>query len=448
MSRVSRLTRTLAGALVGAAALAAVATASSAEVYRTTPTGHRVVYVPRDKSVAFHLDRPASRIVVAQPDTAVVRATGGDSFYIQGRELGETNLLVYGANGRLSEILDVRVGYDPQALQQDLAIAFPGQDIRVRSLGEGLLLIGHVADTGVAARAKALAERFAPQSITSQLTVGASQEVILEVRVLEATRSVLHDVGVSAAIQNNSFQFLTGSGLLGADPATGVLNLTGAAGSTSIDVQLAVLEAKGLVRTLAKPNLVALSGEKASFLAGGEFPYPVPQIANGNTPTITLEFRKYGVKLDFKPIVQDNGLIRLEVEPEVSKLDQTNSIKINGFVVPGLITRNTHTVVELRNGASLAIGGLYQRDYQNDMRQVPGLGDVPVLGALFRSARWRRAETELVIIVTPRLAEAADFTKAQGTTTLPGEEPSDKDLLLRGKSLDRPIEPKMDTANR
>jgi len=435
------------GALLAAAALVLAAPAA-AEVFRTTPTSHRVVYVPRDKSVAFHLDRPASRIVVTQPDTAVVRATGGDSFYIQGKEFGDTNLLVYGAGGRLSEVLDVRVGYDAQALQQDLDIAFPGEAIRVRTLGEGLLLAGHVSSTGVAARAKALAERFAPQAVTSQLSVGASQEVILEVRVLEASRSVLRDMGVNAAVGGSSFQFVTGAGLLSADPPTGILNITGHVGATTLDLQIAALEAKGLVRTLARPNLVALSGEKASFLAGGEFPYPVPQIANGNTPTITLEFRKYGVKLDFKPDVQDNGLIRLEVEPEVSKLDQTNSIKVNGFVVPGLITRNTHTVVELRNGASLAIGGLYQRDYQNDLRQVPGLGEIPVLSSLFRSARWRRAETELVIIVTPRLAEPADFAKAEATKSLPGEEPRDEALLLRGSSFDRPIEPQMDASKR
>jgi len=434
----TRLARRLAGALLAATALT-TATPAPAEVFRTSPASHRVIYVPRDKSVPFHLDRPASRIVVSQPETAAVRATGGSSFYIQGKELGETNLLVYGAGGQLSEVLDVRVGYDAMAVQQDLAIAFPDEQIQVRAIGEGLLLVGHVSNTSVAARAKALAERFAPQSVTSQLTVGASQEVILEVRVLEANRSVLHDVGVSAAVQNSSFQFATGSGLLGADPPTGLLSLAGGSGNTNIDVQLAVLEAKGLVRTLARPNLVAISGEKASFLAGGEFPYPVPQVANGGTPTITIEFRKYGVRLDFKPDVLDNGLIRLEVIPEVSKLDQSNSVKVNGFLIPGLISRTTHTTVELRNGASLAIGGLYQRDYQNEVRQLPGVGDVPVLGALFRSARWRRAETELMIIVTPRLAVPADFAKAEATKTAPGGEPTDAELLLRGRALDHSI---------
>jgi len=438
MTRIKTFKRTLCAAVAAASALAAAAPAT-AEVFRTTAGGHRVVYVPRDKSVAFHLDRPASRIIVAQPEVAAVRATGGSSFYIQGRELGSTNLLVYGSGGQLSEVLDVRVGFDPQSLEQDLSIAFPGEQIQVRSLGEGLLLTGSVSNSGVAARAKALAERYAPNAVTSQITAGISQEVVLEVRIMEAARSVLHDVGVTAAIQNSSFQFFTGAGLLGADAATGILNLTGGSGNTSIDVQIAALEGKGLVRTLARPNLVALSGEKASFLAGGEFPYPVPQGGAGGQTTITLEFRKYGVKLDFKPIVQDNGLIRLEVEPEVSKLDPTNSVRINGSLVPGLITRNTKTVVELRDGSALAIGGLYQNEYQNDMRQVPGLGEIPVLSSLFRSARWRRGETELVIIVTPRLVQQSDFDLAKARTSPPGGEPSTADLLLRGKSLDRPV---------
>jgi pilus assembly protein CpaC len=438
MSRMTNLIRLTAGAFLGAATLA-MSTPAPAETYRTVPATHRVVYVPRDKSVAFHVNQPPSRIVVSQPDTASVRATGGTSFYIQGKELGDTNLLIYGPSGRLSEILDVRVGYDSQGLQQDLAALFPDENIRVRSLGAGLLLSGHVSNTGVANRAKALAEKFAPQAITSQMTVAVPQEVVLEVRVLEASRSLMRDMGVTTNIQNGSFQFATGTTLLGADVPKGILALTGGFGHTSVDLQLAALEAKGVVRTLARPNLVALSGEKASFLAGGEFPYPVPQTSGTGTTTITLEFRKYGVKLDFTPNVQDNGLIRLEVEPEVSKLDPTNSIKISGFVVPGLITRNTHTTVELRNGASLAIGGLYQRDYENDVRQLPVLGDIPIFSSLFRSARWRRAETELIIIVTPRLVEASDFDKAKATTSMPGEEPRERDLLLNGKALDRPI---------
>ena len=412
---------------------------ASAEVFHSEPTRHRSIYVPRDKSLPFRLDSRASRIVIAQPDVASITATSGDSFYIQGKELGETNLLVYGAGGRLTDVIDVRVGYDARALQEDFDTVFPNEAIRVQPTGEGVLLLGEVSNSGVANRARAIAERFAPNSVTSNLTFRSSQQVVLEVRVLEASRSLMRDLGIASSIRNGSFQFITGAGLIGPDPAKGVLNLTGGSGNTAIDNQLAALEAKGVVRTLARPNLVALSGEKASFLAGGEFPYPVPQGGTDGQTTITIMFRKYGVKLDFKPEVQDNGMIRLEVEPEVSKLDQTNTVRIAGFSIPGLITRNTHTTVELRDGSALAIGGMYQRDYQNDLQQLPGIGDLPVLGALFRSVRWRKAETELLIIVTPRLAQPADYLQAQATQSLPGKEPSAMDLVLRGKGLDRPI---------
>lgn len=441
MTRCKFTSRQLAGTLACALSLAAAAP-SAAEVFHSEPVRHRVIYVPRDKSAAFRLDGPASKIVVSQPDTADVVATTDHSFYIQGRQLGATNLLVYGLGGQLHEVIDVRVGYDSQGLQDDLAAAFPREPIRVRTLGQTLLLTGEVSDTGIAARALAMALQYAPNAVTSNLTVRASQEVVLEVRVLEADRSITHDIGVSGKISNGSFSFAWGSGLIGTNTPTGLLTLTGGAGHTTIDTQLAALEARNIVRTLARPNLVAVSGEKASFLAGGEFPYPVPQVgAAGSAATVTLEFREYGVKLDFKPTVEDNGFIRLEVSPEVSQLDFSNSLRVDGFTVPGLITRKTNTTVELRNGDFLAIGGLYQRNFQTQVSQVPGLGKVPVLGALFRSAEYQKGETELLIIVTPRLVNQGDVAAARNVQMLPGREVSEHDLFLKGEDLDKPIQP-------
>ncbi|MDB5452411.1 MAG: cpaC [Caulobacteraceae bacterium] len=427
------MSRKLAGALAATFALLAAAPAA-AEVFASEAVPSRVIFVPRDKSLSFRLDGPASKIVVAQPDTAEIVATTDHSFYVRGRELGATNLLVYGPGGRLREVIDIRVGYDARALEQDLASALPGEGIHVQNLGEGLLLIGDVSTTGVAAKAKGLAEKFAPEAVTSALTVRASQQVVLEVRIMEATRSALQDLGFAATIRNNSFDFSHGNGLIGNSPAQGVLTLTGGAGRTSIDVQLQALEERGVIRTLARPNLTALSGEKASFLAGGEFPFPIPS----GRDTVTIEFRPYGVRLNFQPVVQDNGLIKLQVEPEVSALDPTNSLRLANITVPALTVRRTNTTVELKSGDSLAIGGLFQRDYANALKQIPGLGEVPVLSALFRSTRWKRNETELIIVVTPRLATAADLAAAQ-TASVSGVEPSAIDLILNGKALDKPL---------
>ena len=428
-----------AAVVLGASAAAAPAFAAAptfAAVMTSEAAASRVISVPRNKSLSFRLNEPASRIIVAQPDIAEVVATTDRSFYVRGIEPGSTNLLVYGPGGRLIEVIDVRVGYDAAALQGDLKTALPGEDVRVQTLGEGLLLTGTVSTASVAARAKALADRFAPDAATSALIVSASQEVVLEVRVMEATRSALQDIGFSGAITSGNTTLNFGSGLIGNTPANGILGFATHAGPNGIDLRLQALEEKGIVRTLARPTLVAVSGGKASFLAGGEFPYPVPQGING----ITIEFRTYGVKLGFQPIVQDNGLIRMAVAPEVSQLDQTNAIKINGVQVPGLITRRADTTVEIRDGDSLAIGGLFLHDYTNDLRQFPVLGSIPVLGTLFRSARWKRNETELVIIVTPHIVTARDFDKAANTASLGAPEPGTANFMLNGKaSLDKPM---------
>ena len=425
--------RTLAPALC-ALALAAIPPAATAQVMRSESAVNQVIFVPVDKSLSFRLDQPASKIVVAQPDTAEIVATTNHSFYVRGVSVGSTNLLVYGPGGKLQRVIDVRVGYDARSLEQDLNVAFPGEGIRVQTMGEGVLLVGNVSTTSVAKRAKELADKFAPDGATSVLTVRASSEVVLEVRVLEATRSSLQDIGFSGTITNGKTTFAYGNGLIGGSQPSGILSLSGKVGEFSIDAALAALEEKGMVRTLARPNLVALSGEKASFLAGGEFPYPVPQ----GIDQITIQFRSYGVKLSFLPTVQDNGLIRLQVAPEVSQLDPANSVRINGINVPGLITRRADTTVELKNGDSLALGGLFQHNYDNTLRQFPLLGDLPVLGTLFRSSRWKRSETELVIIVTPRLVQPQDFAAAKTIQSLGGPEPKAGDLLFKGQALDKP----------
>ncbi|MBX3481913.1 type II and III secretion system protein family protein [Phenylobacterium sp.] len=430
--------RTLITAAILVAAAAAPAASAQAQTLASEAALRRTVYVPRDKSLSYRLSQPAAKIVIAQPEIAKVTATGDSSFYVQGMEFGSTNMLVYGPGGRLMEVIDIRVGYDAASLQHDLANAYPNEPIQVRNLGESLMLVGEVSNSGVQARAEQIAEKYAPEAVISRLQVRDAQQVVLEVRVLEATRSALQDIGFTNQLTNNSFNFATGSGgLIGQSAPAGVFQLFGGVGNISIDNSLVALEEKGVIRTLARPNLVAISGQKATFHAGGEYPYPVPQRDN----VLSLEFRKYGVELTFTPFVQDNGLIRLEVEPKVSQLDFTNSLRILGFTVPGLIIRQTKTTVELRDNEALSIGGLFQREYANSMRQVPGIGNVPVLGALLRSTRWKQADTELIVIVTPRYTTAADKAKAAAMQAPPGKEPKALDLIFGGKALDRPLTP-------
>ena len=428
---------------VGAAAAPALADALPSEAATS-----RVISVPRDKSLSFRLDEPATKIVVSQPDIAEVVATTDRSFYVRGVSLGSTNLLVYGPGGRLMEVIDVRVGVDAAALERDLAQVLPNEHIKVQSLGEGVMLTGDVSNPGIAIKATAIAQKFSPDGVTSMLRVGGSQ-VVLEVRILEATRSTSRDTGVGLEVGTQSFGFQIGAnvvghpiipaggqfplvGLIGTTPPQGVIAGVRQFGHYSVNAQLAALEEKGLIRTLARPNLVALSGEKASFLAGGEFPFPVPAGVN----LVTVEFRTYGVKLDFTPTVMDDGKIRLVVAPEVSELDQTHTVRVDNVTIPALTVRRTSTTVELRDGESLTIGGLFQHGYTNQLNQIPGLGNIPILSALFRSTRFQRNETELLIIVTPHILTQTDINSAKNAN-LSGSEPTAANFLLNGKALDK-----------
>jgi pilus assembly protein CpaC len=437
MHSVTKMSRTAFGALAAlAVATSTVAPAfpAGAQTLNSESALRRTIHVPRDKSLSFRLPQSASRIVVANPDIAKVTATTASSFYVQGIEFGSTNLLIYGPGGQLQQVIDVRVGYDADGLQDDLRAAFPNEQIQVRNLGEMLMLSGDVSTTSVQAGAERIADRYAPDSVISRMSVRASDQVVLEVRILEASRSAMQDVGFDFNIFNSSFNLASGSGLIGSSLPAALLSTHGGSGSTTIDTTLQALEERGVVRTLAKPNLVAISGQKASFLAGGEFPFPVPQGQNN----VTIEFRPYGVKLNFIPQIQDNGWIRLAVEPEVSQLDQNNALTVQGVSVPALTVRRANTTLELKPGDSFAMAGLFQHDYVNATSQTPWLGDVPVLGALFRSARWKRSESELLIIVTARLATAADRATPP-IDSMPGKEPSPTDLFLMGKAHDKPL---------
>ncbi len=433
-----RIALLCAAALVCAPALPAAAqtVVTSTLIGEMAPS--RLITVPKDKSSAFRLMAAAGEIVVAQPDIAEIVANTDRSVYVRGKALGTTNILIYDGAHRLIEVIDVRVAHDIESLQADLAAALPGQPIRVSAMAGGVMLSGQVATSSVAARAKAIAERYAPGGVSSELTVEAAQQVMLEVRIIEASRSALKDFGINVDIQNNSgIVFGSGSGLIGVSAPQGTLGLTTNVGPTTIEATLRALEEKGVIRTLARPNLAAISGEEATFLAGGEFPVPVP---NGQGD-ITIQYKPFGVTLKFTPAVQDSGLIRLKVSPEVSQLDTSGGLRLSGTEVPGLLVRRAGTTVELKDTETFAIAGLFQQGYSTSVRQIPWAGDVPVLGALFRSSRWKKNETELVILVTPRLTTAAESRVLAPDPFAGSVEPSAIDLILQGVAIDRAMKP-------
>ena len=441
-SRPARLT--LASALMALGVLAAAPAFAQAD---TQGADTRSIVVPKDKSAAFHLDYPASQIVVAQPDMVELVATTDRSFYIRGKALGVTNLLIYDHPHHLAQVIDVRVGHDTDSLQQDLASALPGEKIMASNMAGGILLSGTASTSAVAARAREIAERYAPQAVSSSMAIASNQQVMVEVRVIEASRTSLRDVGFNLDAQSSDGNFHFASGNAGGTQSgltpQGLITGTGKWGNVSVTASLAALEQKGVVRTLAKPDLIAMSGEEASFLAGGEFPYPVPNGLNN----ITVEFRQFGVKLNVTPTVQDNGDIRLKVAPEVSQLDSTHSVTIDGFNLPSLAISRASTTVELRDGQSFAIAGLYQHGYTNAIDQIPGLGNLPVLGELFRSTNWQHQQTELVIIVTPHLTAPTDHVEDLPNPLRATNEPSAIDLILLGMT-DTPNGPVPNTKKR
>jgi pilus assembly protein CpaC len=424
----------LIGLALGAAVAVAPLAARPAFADGSSPddSAARTIVVVKDKSAAFRLDYPISEIVVAQPDMLELVATTDHSFYVRGKALGVTNLLVYDTAHHLAQVIDVRVGLDTESLQADLSTALPGEHIIASNFAGGILLSGTASSSAAADRAAAIAEHYAPKEVSSSVSVANNQQIMVEVRFIEASRNALKDLGfnLSASNSNGNFSLLTGSGLASSQSPQGTLNIGGKFGNVSASMTVEALEQKGVIRTLAKPNLMAMSGQEASFLAGGEFPYPVP---NGLTG-VTIEFREYGVKLNVTPTLEDDGEIRLKVAPEVSQLDTTHTVSISGFNVPGLIKSNASTTVELRDGQSFAIAGLFQQDYSNAVNQLPGLGNLPVLGELFRSADFQRQQTELVIIVTPKLMSPTDHIETLPNPLVASQEPSAIDLLLAGIS--------------
>lgn len=410
--------------------------------------------VPVNKSQVVSADRAIARAMIGNAAIADVVPISERSVYVLGKAFGTTSLTLYDRANRVIAVMDIEVGPDVEALRTQLDSLVPGQPIEARISAGSLLLTGLVNDPGAADRAAQLAKAYAGDKVINMISVGGSQQVMLEVKFAEINRQMGERLGVSGFGLSNdgSFRGALGEGaaLSGGGPPTlgaitdafGIFTKAFSIGSLNLDATLNILERKGLAKTLAEPTLVALSGEKASFLAGGEFPIPVAQSSSGGSGggggnAITVEFKPFGVSLGFTPTVLGDKVISLIVEPEVSSIDPSASVTVNGLVVPGLQTRRASTTVELRDGESFAIAGLLRTDYQTTVRQLPLLGNIPILGALFRSTGFQRGETELLIVVTPRLVAPIRPDQVRLPTDRIAD-PKPVDVLLTGDSY-RPI---------
>lgn len=398
--------------------------------------------VPVGQSEVLDVGAPYTDLMIANPDIADVLPLSNHSIYVVGKKTGSTALSVYGPGKRLLSVAMITVGANVSGLKQRLYEILPDEkNIAVHAAGDSLVLSGPVSSGPRLQQALALAETFAPGKVVNMMSVQGVQQVMLSVRFVEVDRNVAK--GLRSNIQTHNLDpnrpyISTGETLSGAVlDSFGLAQLRFRNGDLDLDVLFDALEKKGLARTLANPTLVAMSGDTASFLAGGEFPVPVAQSSGSTTgsggvtqATITVEFKQFGVALAFTPTVLDDGVINLVVAPEVSDIDPSVSITTQGLTIPGIKVRRAKTTVELRDGESFTIAGLLKDDYQNAIRQYPFVGDLPVLGTLFRSTSYQRNQTELVMVVTPHLA-----VPTQSAQALPGAglvPPSDFELFLFG----------------
>ncbi|MEL7100606.1 MAG: type II and III secretion system protein family protein [Pseudomonadota bacterium] len=435
----------LLGLTLSAAPLAFTAPAQ-ADTLRVVKQGtSRTLSVPMNRAVVVESDTPFAELSIANPAIADISSLSDRTIYVLGKSPGLTTLTLLDANGRLITNVDVRVAADVSEFKERLRQILPGEKIEVRTANDGIVLSGTVSSAARLQRALDLAERYAEGRVSNLMSVGGVQQVMLKVRFAEMNRTVSKSLSSSLGISGSLFsgdlgvESETGTFLDGNNSITPPVTVTpeseGAilfgfnAGNLQVGLLLEALEQKGVVRTLAEPNLVALSGQEAKFLAGGEFPIPVAQ----DNDTITIEFKPFGIGLNFIPTVVDKDLINLQLEASVSSVDPANSIDTGGIAIPAFSTRRTSSTVEMRDGESFAIAGLLQDDFTDLSGQVPWLGDVPVLGTLFRSANYQRSQTELVIIITTHLV-----TPTRGEAlALPTDRvkpPSERDLFLFGRT--------------
>lgn len=392
--------------------------------------GHAIKEMVIEQSVAetLHLEDQIAEIFVANPEIADVQLNNPKVAYVFGNKPGVTTVFATNKDGKLILQLQLKVTHNLSQLNQTLKALYPYEDIQTISTPGGVVMNGKVSTPAIAKNIIDVAAKHigSKDNIINNLQIGTKTQILLKVKIAEVRRSTLNKLNINWSSVVNSPAHFTYGLMTGRAPIVGgaferfkgtpQLNSMGAGfndGVSNFSALIDALDQEGLGTILAEPNLIAVSGETASFLAGGEFPFPVPQDTN-----ITIEFKQFGISLAFTPTVMSSNLINLRVRPEVSELDYSHSLAIpvgNSSVpisVPALKTRRAETSVELGSGQSLAIAGLITANTANAYSQLPGFGDIPILGALFRSTDFQREQSELVIIVTPYIVEPNSDPKA------------------------------------
>jgi pilus assembly protein CpaC len=380
------------------------------DVTRLIPANGRPITIEVNKGVLVRLALPASTVFVANPDIADVQVKTPKLTYITAKSPGET--VIYAVDAAENVLLNapIRVSLNLSRLRRSLQEMVPGARIATDSVASNLVLTGSVADAGQAENAVALARAVASEvkggQVVNRMSVVTPNQVNLRVLLAEVDRNVLKQIGVDWSRLMGPATFST------ANSPTPLVNqlvigqqIAGVAVGNAVNATISALETEGFLTVLDQPNLTAVSGQTASFLAGGEFPVPVVQsvAVSGGVPAITIQFQPFGVQLAFTPTVIDGDHLSLRVRPEVSELSTQGEVIISGFTIPALTVRRADTTVNLASGESFALAGLLQHTTEQDISKIPWIGDIPIIGALFRSNKFQNNESELVILVTPYL---------------------------------------------
>jgi pilus assembly protein CpaC len=402
----------VASSLAAAAMLAFGASArADNDIVYVSSTKNASIKVAKGKPKTIITSAAFYQIVIGDPEIANVNPLTDKSFYVLGNNLGTTGIALFDEKKQLVGTVDIEVTLDTDQLASTIRASVPDARIKVGSANGRVVLSGDADDAVAAEKANKIATRFSgTEEVINSVNISSSQQVQLNVRFVEINRQAGQDLGAKYAA---NFAYGLGGRDVSIDPGTVPAAGTGEiigrllSNGVSIDIAIKALEERGLARRLAEPNLIARSGQTANFLAGGEFPIPVSE-DNGK---ISVSYKKYGVSLDFTPTVLKDGLVSLDIAPEVSSIDASASYNIGSISVPGFIVRRARTSVDLKNGQSFMIAGLLQSQNDITTSRIPGLGKMPVLGALFSSKSYQRRETDLVIIVTPYLVKPVDPSK-------------------------------------